>query len=299
MRRILAALAVALAALAVVGTAQAAHAPRPGYPITVGEKGRQTCDVLWLLRAQKPSRFRDARHRVVAAPMPKGYKTNPNVCTFTRADARATSVLKYRLGYSKLYLGGEFGPKLRKTLISGRSIAEIILSNKRLSNEQLKAKAVAEAAAATQAENAWKDRLVEWELREVGVHEIPDGSNYSDRIRYYQSYTGAYRLAWCVSFQQAGRGATGMQTIDNRSAGVFSVVDYARRHGLARSYPAKGFLSAFLDGAGHIGLVYKVDASGYYTVEGNHNNGVNTVFHPHHSRSVLFIEAGPTAPTGP
>lgn len=43
--------------------------------------------------------------------------------------------------------------------------------------------------------------VARWQLTQVGVHEVPWGSNRGAQIRVYQSATGAYGLAWCASLQ--------------------------------------------------------------------------------------------------
>lgn len=295
------ALTAAVLAAVLVGQAHAAPA-KQGWPVTVGERGQRVCNVLFLLKGgyvandkgkiTGGNRYgKNPRFRIYKGTVPH----KASKCVYTKAASKATSTLKYRLGYSKLFLGGQFGRKLYRYVVAGpdakkRTESMLVIAGKRVViDRKAAAKAAAEAA-----KLAWIPKLIGTEQHEVGVHET--STNYSDRIRVYQSVTGAYRAAWCMSFQQWGRVASGMSTIADRSAGVFYVVGYARNHGLAGSTPHPGDLAAFVDGLGHIGLVYKVDTRGYYTVEGNHSNAVADVFHPHGSRSVIFITASPKAP---
>jgi hypothetical protein len=121
---------------------------------------------------------------------------------------------------------------------------------------------------------------------ELGVREVPYGSNRGPRVRQYQSSTGAYGAAWCVSFLQWGFQQVGVPRIANRSAGVFYCVDWARRNGLLRYSPKPGYLAAYMWSAGHIGIVEDVSPGGFMAIEGNASNmvrrkwrdGRNTVY---------------------
>jgi hypothetical protein len=123
---------------------------------------------------------------------------------------------------------------------------------------------------------------------ELGVREVPLGSNRGPRVRQYQSSTGAYNAAWCVSFLQWGLMKVGVPRIANRSAGVFYCVDWARRNGYLRYSPKPGYLAAYMWSAGHIGIVEELSAGGdgFVAIEGNASNmvrrkwrdGRNTVY---------------------
>jgi hypothetical protein len=122
---------------------------------------------------------------------------------------------------------------------------------------------------------------------ELGVREVPYGSNRGPRVRQYQSSTGAYNAAWCVSFLQWGFQKAGVPRIANRSAGVFYCVDWARKNGLLRYSPKPGYLAAYMWSAGHIGIVEELlPGGGFVAIEGNASNmvrrnwrdGRNTVF---------------------
>jgi hypothetical protein len=121
---------------------------------------------------------------------------------------------------------------------------------------------------------------------ELGVREVPTGSNRGPRVRQYQASTGAYGAAWCVSFLQFGLWKLGVPRIANRSAGVFYCVDWARKNGLLRYSPKPGYLAAYMWSAGHIGIVEEVAAGGFMAIEGNASNmvrrnwrdGRNTVY---------------------
>jgi hypothetical protein len=122
---------------------------------------------------------------------------------------------------------------------------------------------------------------------ELGVREDPLGSNRGPRVRQYQSSTGAYNAAWCVSFLQWGLQKNGVARIANRSAGVFYCVDWARKNGLLRYSPKPGYLACYMWSQGHIGVVEEVTLrGGFMAIEGNASNrvmrkwrdGKNTVY---------------------
>lgn len=123
---------------------------------------------------------------------------------------------------------------------------------------------------------------------ELGVREVPMGSNRGPRIRQYQASTGAYNAAWCVSFLQFGLWRLGVPRIANRSAGVFYCVDWARKNGLLRYSPKPGYFAAYMWSAGHIGVVEEVSAGGFMAIEGNAANSVRRKWRD--GRNTVFIK---------
>jgi hypothetical protein len=121
--------------------------------------------------------------------------------------------------------------------------------------------------------------LLAWYAGQVGVREV--GRNGGKMVNWYQSSTGAYNAAWCVSFIQKGLQMFGVGPIFDRTAGVFYFVMKARKAGLVRSKPLRGYAIAFMNGQGHIGVIETVHHSGELTtLEGNHNNMVARVRRP-------------------
>jgi hypothetical protein len=119
--------------------------------------------------------------------------------------------------------------------------------------------------------------------REIGVKEMPPGSNDGPRVEQYQAVTGAYRAAWCASFvawsyKQAGYPLTGFNT-----AYCPSYVQQSRQNKQLRQVLAKNVLPgdiAMFDWGNdnvsdHIGFVTsRVAADGSFgTVEGNTSTG--------------------------
>jgi hypothetical protein len=117
-------------------------------------------------------------------------------------------------------------------------------------------------------------KLLAWYAKEVGTAEVPTGSNSGPRVSFYQSSTGAYHAPWCVSFLQKGLQSLGIPRVADRSAGVFYVVGWAKKHGLVRSNPKAGYFVAFMHDQGHIGIVKSVSTNSFTTIEGNASNRV-------------------------
>lgn len=114
------------------------------------------------------------------------------------------------------------------------------------------------------------DQVVKWALGEVGVHEQPWGSNNGPRVRWYQSFTGAYGVAWCASFVSAA-------LVENGYKGRVSALawDWAKIGTLVSLENAKpGDIVPFNIGDGHVGI-YLSHANGMVkTVDGNTSDQV-------------------------
>jgi hypothetical protein len=118
---------------------------------------------------------------------------------------------------------------------------------------------------------------------EVGVSEMPPGSNESPRIAEYRTATaGAYPGApWCAYFVSWAAAQAGTPIGDGGSGlgAVAGVTDWATRTGRLLPpgvEPAPGDLILF--GDRHIGIVESVNPDGsLMTVEGNHESAVSRV----------------------
>jgi hypothetical protein len=217
-----------------------------------------------LAAGNKPSVYRGKQF----APL-KGGKPN---CYFGPRTATAVVKLKRALGY----------PDHLLTPRADRHLVEI-LTGKRARPVGYVARAARRQAALVKARNpiagTYAERVIQLARRELGCEEW-GGTNNSTCVRRYQYYTGAYYAPWCVSFTQAIYSWAGVGTFANRSAGVFYVVGYARQRGWLRSQPKPGYLVAFMDRLGHIGIVERVTSSGFYSIEGNASNRVLRRWHP-------------------
>lgn len=128
--------------------------------------------------------------------------------------------------------------------------------------------------------------------RYLGDTEEPLGSNDGYWVRKFQSSTGAYRLPWCVSFLQYCIKNTLGYTIADDTAGVFYLVSWARKKGYLKPVAEPGLLVAFLNGAGHIGIVESVNGEVMTTIEGNHSNMVARVQRPSKGNYAFVLVPG-------
>ena len=112
---------------------------------------------------------------------------------------------------------------------------------------------------------------------QVGVHEVPDGSNDGPGVRVFQAVTGAFRAPWCASFVQWVLRGCGVGPIANDSAGAYYIGDWARSHGLTIAKPEPGCVAVYHEGQGHIGIVQEIVPGGFYAIEGNYSNSVSRV----------------------
>lgn len=233
------------------------------------------CDAQWLLGGHRPSVFRGDWYAL--------YKRAPS-CYFGATTARLTVEMKRRLGFPKDAQTPRFGRDLYEILTGRRArpIGYVVRA------ARVRAAALEDARRRAQA-NTYAAKVVRVAGAELArnVYERPDGSNYDCdwpyapcRIAAYQSVTGAYRAPWCASFTQWVYRQAGMGTFANRSAGVFYIVGYARSRGWLRTAPKPGYLVAFVDRLGHIGLVERVVPGGIYSIEGNASNRVLRRYHP-------------------
>ena len=262
------------------------HPPKPGYTVTIGERSRTACDAIWLLKGKRPSIYRSKRFSVYTRPLVEDRRGR---CLFTKPAGLATKRVKFRLGYPAGYIRPTFGRKLRSYLVGDKRRPIACRRGKADPCKELATRRAALEIKRARQLCAGEGRLLRTARREIGVHESPWGLNCGRRVRYYQSSTGAYCAAWCVSFGQKMLQASGFSTIANRSAGVFYVVSYANRAGWLNSMPKPGRFVAFMEGSGHFGIVESVTPRGFSTIEGNANNSVMRRFYRHGSRRVLFI----------
>jgi hypothetical protein len=264
-------------ALAAGGQAQ----PQP-HLLKQGATGKRVAALQWLLAGGKPSAYTGIR--TLTRAQVDG--------VFGPATGKAVVEMKRRLGFPARALEPVAGGDLFRILTgkTPRPLGYLTRATARLAADQ--------KISAARASTACSRKLIATEQAEIGVHEIPDGSNDGPRVRVYQAVTGAFRAPWCASFQmwalktaRLGFPKTAWSgAIADNSAGVFYIVGWARAHGWLRAVPKPGMLAAFMDRLGHIGLVERVFYSGYNAIEGNASNRVLRRFHPFGGRPTVFIE---------
>ena len=132
--------------------------------------------------------------------------------------------------------------------------------------------------------NPKRDSLIAWAEGEhaKGIHEIPDGSNWSPRIKDYLAAAGLdFPAPWCESFACCGNWeAVGAYPIGHTGL-VLGAWNKARELGMAKTVryfprPADQFVMLHGDGTGHTGFIYRVSKDGrtVNTIEGNCANRV-------------------------
>jgi hypothetical protein len=262
----------AVAAFVLVPTARAAS-----YKTLVYHKsaGHPVIGLQWELGGHAPSAYKWLK------PF-KGKRTG----FYGDVTRHAVHRAKYRLGWRNTS-GKIVGPLFQKILRG---------ELKRPPNFILRAGKRAKAA-----RNAGKTQLYVKlnyvESSQVGVHEVPWGSNASPYcghpgpkipakacVNAYQSATGAYGAAWCASYFMWVLDRVGIHDYGYRSAYVPTVFQWARDRGLIHAIPRAGDgVIYFFEGpnasASHIGFVQAVSSAGnFITVEGNHSDAVSRVY---------------------
>ncbi len=238
-------------------------------PLHRGDQGRAVRDLQWLLEGHKPSAYR-------------GIATlDPHVKPdgiFGPRTAAAIVAMKRRLGW----------PDRALTPVAGDDLRQILLGQKPRPVGWI-ARAAARLKTVVVQPSPCVDRVLAVARAEIGVHEIPDGSNDGPRVRTYQSVTGAYRAPWCASYVQWVLRTAKYGTIADRSATVFYITHYAYTHGWSHAIAKPGALVGFLNDQGHIGIVERVTAHGFYSIEGNHSNQVAEVYRRIGEVPMVFI----------
>ena len=237
-------------------------------PLRVGDRGQRVRDLQYLLSGHRPSNYWRSVH-------PYGGRIDGVYGPKTRDAVRAA---KWRLGMPSNALDGR----------AGRQLFEILLGKRARPLDWI-GRASKRVHAAIEGQTVCSRRLVSVARAELGVHEVPDGSNYGPRVSVYESVTRAYRAPWCASFLQFVLKTAGVGTIDNRSASVFNIVQWAHQRTLLHALPKPGSLVAYLRNLGHIGLVESVTKRGFYSIEGNTSNGVHRRWHKTGDLHTVFI----------
>jgi CHAP domain len=263
----------ALAALVIVAAASAA----PQRTLHPGDHGKRVCALQWLLSGHDPSLYRSIK--TYHGPISR------TGCVFSHATAVAVWNMKWRLGYPVELLHDGRG------YTAGWLLFDELLGKQRrpIAWIATAAKRQARINHAVYSITACQQRVVGYAESQVGFHEIPWGSNWGPQVAMYQSVTGAFHAAWCVSFAQWVLWRAHVGPIANRSAGVFYVRGWAYAHGLLRARPEPGTVVLFLFSAGHAGIVTHVTQTGFDTVEGNYADQVARVHHSLTGSPVAFV----------
>lgn len=261
--------ALLLPAAGAAGQAAAATA-RPA--LHAGTTGQRVKDLQWLLSGYRPSVYQFSTY---------SGRVDGRFGPLTRVAVRR---MKYRLGYPARLVDGRAGRQLFEFLLGKRArpLGWVGRASARATRPNVHPDLSTPCAA----------RIVRVARSQLGVHEIPDGSNDGLRVRVFQRVTGAFRAPWCASFVQWVFGTAGVGTIANRSAGVFYIVDWAHTHLMLHARPRVGAAVAYMRNLGHIGIVESLfGRDGFVAIEGNASNRVKRVIRHVGDQRTVFVWA--------
>jgi hypothetical protein len=113
--------------------------------------------------------------------------------------------------------------------------------------------------------------------RQIGVQEIPKGSNSGPEVEIYLKSVGLGKgYSWCMAFVywcvlEASK-KTGSQSPLKKTAGVLDQWNSKPELRLATPVSGSVFIMDFGKGQGHTGFVEKVEGNMIHTIEGNTND---------------------------
>lgn len=150
------------------------------------------------------------------------------------------------------------------------------------------------------------DEAVRLALAELGVKEVPDGSNRGERVEVFQrGYDGAEYLVgqrWCARFarwcfETAARNLGVPSPFAGWRSDLASALkwrDQSRLHRCWTSTPAPGRVALHLtdSGAGHVTIVESVEQGIVVSVGGNEADAVRRIKRPVAYYSGGFVEVG-------
>jgi CHAP domain-containing protein len=261
-------LVVVLVAAALCAPVQAATIHQPSLHVYM--TGKKVKGLQWLLTGRRPSHYKGVRTY-------KGKRTG----RYDKKTRFAVKRAKYKLGWPTTLLNGKVAGPFFFAVLKGKVVRPIEWVG--IAGQRHKAEVDRSRPPPC------VTRMLDAARSQLGVRET--STNYSSTIANYQRITGAYHAAWCVSFAQWANVKAGIGPIADRSAGVNYVYVWAQHRGWVRSIPKVGAWVAFgYSHSTHMGLVERVNSDGsFYTIEGNHNNGVYRVLRGAHENYPVFL----------
>jgi hypothetical protein len=244
-------------------------------PLHVGSSGPRVAALQWEISGHRPNIYKRVKPTYHWDPKIKhGY--------FGAQTLKAVKAYRWELGmpvkfHGHLIVNSRTVGKDLFNILQGkhkRPIGWVVRAGKRL-------KAITQA-------NSTSRRIAAIARSQIGNSETW-GDNWGPKVSVYQSVTGQYHAAWCVSFAQWVMVQAGVGTFADRSAGVFYVVGWAHNRGYLNARAKVGALVAFTNGQGHMGVVVKVGSGWFVSVEGNHANRVAEVYHRMGDRPEVFV----------
>jgi uncharacterized protein (TIGR02594 family) len=117
--------------------------------------------------------------------------------------------------------------------------------------------------------------------RELGVHEVPMGSNTGHRVREYQAATflGGTGWPWCAAFVNWVWRRAGTKW-PYHSASAWGMLSWAHAHGAQVWLPKAGDAVVFNWGDGHIAIFTRFIAGGVEVIGGNQDDQVSRKVYP-------------------
>lgn len=114
-------------------------------------------------------------------------------------------------------------------------------------------------------------------LSQLGVKEIPKGSNAGPEVEIYLRSVGLGKgYAWCMAFVywcvNLSATKTAIKNPLKKTAGVLDQYNSSPQLVVATPQPGDIFIMDFGKGIGHTGIVEKVVGTNLYTIEGNTND---------------------------
>lgn len=125
-----------------------------------------------------------------------------------------------------------------------------------------------------------QDKVVEVAISQLGVQEIPKGSNRGPQVDEYVKSVGldpAGKYSWCMAFvywcHQKAADMMGVKNGMLKTGGV--LMQWQKRkqdYRVLTPRPGDVFIMDYGKGLGHTGIVERVDNDYVYTIEGNTND---------------------------
>ena len=123
-----------------------------------------------------------------------------------------------------------------------------------------------------------KEKIIEIAKSQVGLQEIPKGSNWGEHVKKYLNAVGInFPASWCMAFVYwcYKQGATELSQINPlfKTGGVLAQWNKTNKL-KRREKPERGdiFIMDFGGGLGHTGIVTEVIGDTIKTIEGNSND---------------------------
>lgn len=122
------------------------------------------------------------------------------------------------------------------------------------------------------------EKALEVALTQLGVQEVPKGSNKGPQVDVYLKSVGInFPASWCMAFVYwSFNEAAISMSIPNMLAKTGGVLDQwnkrKAKYSVSNPKPGDIFIMDFGGGKGHTGIVKRVDKKNIYTVEGNSND---------------------------